>query len=84
MRLCPICGVHQAHILVLQSEIAGLKRQNRKLNQRLVRVLVYVNKVRTEAAEVLSQGSGVERGRWSYVKGADFVAGNVRRLIRGI
>lgn len=83
INLCPWCAQKSVQISFLKMENDKLKRKNHKLRQRLAAVLAYVNKVLHEAGKVLEQRSGVQRGRWSYVKGADHVAGSVRRLIRG-
>lgn len=62
----------------MEQQIKRLKEQNRRLQERIRRAILVAfywlrrcQLVQEKAQQVLSQPSGVERGRWSYTRGID-------------
>lgn len=66
-------------------ETLKLKQRIMKMESVIRSALSYIGGVEAEAGEILSQRSGVPRGRWAFVKGASQVARCVKNLLsRGL
>jgi hypothetical protein len=69
------------------SELETLKLKQRiiKMESAIKSTLHYIGGVEAETSEILSQRSGVPRGRWAFVKGAAQVARCVKNYLeRGL
>ena len=64
-------------------ETLKLKRRIMKMESAIKSTLAYIGGVEAEASEILSQRSGVPRGRWAFARGASQVAKCVKNLLSG-
>jgi predicted RNase H-like nuclease (RuvC/YqgF family) len=78
---CSNCARLEVENAVLRRQIELLRREIKALKRKLETIRRYAEKVRRTAAAILSQRSGVPRGKWSYARGAEGVADGVLKLL---
>jgi predicted RNase H-like nuclease (RuvC/YqgF family) len=74
------CAALEAENAALRQEIIRLKILVNVLRKRLEVIRRYAEEVLNRTRPILSQRSGVERGRWAYARGCDQVADVVHDL----
>lgn len=66
-------------------QVTRLKKRIVRLETIIRELSYYAARVENETGRILKQPSGVPRGKWSFAKGADRVAKDVRRFLeRGL
>lgn len=66
-------------------EVERLRNRIMRMETIIKELLHYTAKVEAETGQILGQSSGVPRGKWSFAKGADRIARDVRRFLeRGL
>jgi hypothetical protein len=76
--MCDQCQALAAENAALQGEVKRLQQENKRLRARLKVIRDFVERV----LNILSQRSGVPRGKWAYTRGADAVASRVLGMMK--